>query len=109
MFFEIIGKDQSEQKATKQNKALLDLLIYIDSLDRDVKNLMTELKVSAEQIDLFVNHEQNFTAENWQELQTQRKLLDEKLTREKENIPNPVVNQQRQLENQLKSNWLFVK
>lgn len=108
MFFG--DKDQQlEQTISKHDLLMQELMIRIDGLDREIKALLTELKVSPEKVAAFVENPENFTEQNWQELQVQRKLLDEKLSCEISNIRDPRKTQKNQNDRHVQRHWLFVK
>ncbi len=98
-----------EQLLAKQDHATQELLIRMDVLDREVKGLMSELNVTPEQLTQFVENADNFTPENWEELQKQRQALDDKLQRELENVRDPSKAKKRQADRHVAPHWLFVK
>lgn len=109
MFF---SKDleQNLEQGTKKNDTLLrQLLIRVDALDREIKMLLDELKITPEQVSTFLENPENFTPENWEELQTERKALDDKLKRELDNIRNPSKTKKAQTDRHVAPHWLYVK
>jgi|LakMenE18May11ns_1017448.scaffolds.fasta_scaffold9922340_3 hypothetical protein len=111
MFF---NKDNNEttieQVINKHDLSLQELLIRIDVLDREVKTLLDELQVTPEQVSKFISDSSNFTPENWEELQQQRQSLELKLSREKENIRDPLKNKKTFSERaSVQQHWLYVK
>jgi hypothetical protein len=90
-------------------QALLQLMIRVDALDREIKQLLDELQATPEQISTFLANRENFTPENWDELQQERKILDEKLKRDVENIRNPSKTQKAQADRHVARHWLYVK
>ena len=98
-----------EQLLAKQDHAMQELLIRMDVLDREVKGLMNELNVTPEQLTKYIENSDNFTPENWEELQQQRKSLDEKLKRDLENVRDPSKTKKRQADRNVAPHWLFVK
>ncbi len=109
MFFNQNKDYALEQQSIKNERALEELLIRITVLDKEVKALMEELKVTPEQIASFISNKENFTTENWEELQKQQRILDQKLTMEKENIRNPKRVKKTQEDRNVQRHWLFVK
>lgn len=110
MFFNEKKELELEQQIIKNDLSLQELLIRIDTLDREVKVLLDELKVTPEQITQFVSEKDNFTQENWNELQTQRKMLDEKLTLQLSNIRNPKKTSKTLSEKKhIAPHWIFVR
>jgi hypothetical protein len=108
MFFQD-PEQKIEQDIKKNHQAVQELMIHIDSLDREIKALLSELKITPEQLSHFVNREENFTPENWEQLNTQRKLLDEKLKSELQHVRDPRKVKKAQEDRNVQRHWLFVK
>lgn len=99
-----------ENQILKNDLSLQELLIRIDSLDREVKKLLEELNITPEQVSQFVSLKDNFTQENWEQLQQQRKMLDEKLDLELRSIRDPQKTKNTFQENKnIARHWIFVK
>jgi hypothetical protein len=109
MFFNKDKEQLLEQNSSKNDQLLHQLLIRVDALDREVKTLLDELKVSPEQISTFLENRDNFTPENWETLQQERKALDEKLKCELDNIRNPSKVKKAQADRHVARHWLYVK
>lgn len=109
MFFDNKKENTLEQLIVKNDLSFQELLIRIDGLDREVKNLLKELDVTPEQLSAFIANPDNFTEQNWEELQKQRTSLDEKLALEKNNIRDPLKVRKTQEERHIARHWLFVK
>lgn len=109
MFFSKNIEDNLEQATKKNDAALQQLLIRIDALEREAKVLLDELQVTPEQVTTFMANPDNFTPENWDELQEQRKTLEDKLKRDIDNIRNPSKTKKAQADRHVQRHWLFVK
>lgn len=110
MFFSQQPEEKLENQSTKNDLTLQELLIRIDGLDRQVKAFMDELEITPTQISEFVNNRENFTPENWEELENQRKMLDEKLDLELRNIRNPKHTQKNfSAQAGVQQHWIFVR
>lgn len=108
MFFN--NTEQSlEQEALKQEKLLQELLIRMDALDREAKVLYQELDITPEQLRVFLENRENFTEENWETLQEQRKALDEKLKCVLDNVSDPIKAKKAQESRRVAPHWLFVR
>lgn len=57
----------------------------------------------------FTSNRDNFTEEEWQKLDEERKKLDLQLRREIDNIVNPQDKERKQKERNVSPNWLFVR
>lgn len=102
MFFEL-NKQQDLQKKIEE------LTIRQEALNREVAKLLKELEVRPEQLTTFVSNKDNFTEENWQQLQEARKKLDEKLSRDLNSIRNPKETKKTYQERHVDRHWLFVR
>lgn len=110
MFFNHHRDADLEQRLQKHDLNMQELMIRIDSLDREVKTLMDELNITPDQVSQFVASSANFSSEQWAELHNQRKALDDKLARDLSNIKNPKKTQQAlQSQQHVTRNWIFVK
>lgn len=111
MFFDRPSKDLNvlEQLLEKHERATNELVLRMDALDREYSALMAELEVTPQQISTFLGNPSNFTEEQWEALQNQRKMLDEKLTTDINNIRNPIKTKKAQAERNVQNHWLFVR
>lgn len=110
MFLSKQSEENLELQSTKNELTLQELLIRIDGLDRQVKAFMDELQVTPQQINVFVNDPKNFTKENWDELERQRKMLDEKLDLELRHIRDPkTVKKNLEIQKEVQRHWIFVR
>jgi chromosome segregation ATPase len=98
-----------EAHIQKNEQAIQELAIQIEVLNRDVHELLKELKVSPEQLTAFVENKDNFSEENWNTLLEQRKALDEKLLRELQNVSNPQKTKKTLKTMNVQPHWLFVR
>ena len=100
MFF-----DPTEKNAL----AIEELAIRIETLNRDVDALLSELQVNPAQLTAFLNNKDNFTEENWETLQQQRKVLDEKLLTQLAHVSNPLNTKKAYADRNVQRHWLFVR
>lgn len=104
-----LSKDQPEEKLQNNERKIEELSIQFEALDREIHGLLQELNVTPEQLTQFVNTKQNFTDENWDQLQEEHKKMQEKLQVELQNIRNPQQMKKRYAERFVGNNWLFVR
>ena len=71
--------------------------------------MLQEFNVTPEQLTQFVEKQENFTPENWDQLQAQKKELDQKLDRELKNIKNPLKTKKSYKSKVIDNRWLYVK
>jgi len=98
-----------ESHLHKNECAIQELSIRIETLNRDVEELLNELSVTPEQLTAYIGNKDNFSEDNWQTLLDQRKALDEKLLRELLNISNPKKTQEKRKQMNVQPHWLFVR
>lgn len=104
MFF-----DKREDKATQHEKLIQELSIRMEQLDREIDTLLKELKVTPDQLSTFIQEKDNFTEENWSQLQEQRRKLDEKLLCELKNVSDPLKTKKNYEGRVIGSNWIHVR
>jgi len=94
----------SIQKNEKKEK---ELLLKNEAIDREVAALFPNdiLDKAAN----FTTNRENFSEEEWQKLDEERKKLDLQLRREIDNVSNPKEKEKRQKERNVSPNWLFVR
>lgn len=105
MHKEIALENKIQQYSTK----IEELEIRLESLLREEEKLLHDLQITREQLSVFVSNPENFTAENWAELNDQQKKMNEKLHRELENIRNPIKTKKAYDSLHVQSHWLYVK
>lgn len=98
-----------EAHIQKNAQAIQELAIQIEAVNRDVHELLKELNVSPEQLTTFVENKDNFSEDNWNTLLEQRKVLDEKLLRELQNVSNPQKTKKTLQTMNVQPHWLFVR
>lgn len=101
--------DQLEQTIQKNELAIRELAIQIDSMSDQVNSFLAELNVSPEQLSAYLANQDNFTQENWNTLLQQKQELEEKLKRELENIKNPLKTKKTYSERKIQQHWLYVR
>jgi chromosome segregation ATPase len=103
------SEQKLEQNIAKTNISIQQLMIHMEGLDREIQELLGELHVTPQQLSVFIENEQNFTQENWSELQQQRKILDEKLMTFLSNVKDLRKTTKAHKERHVQNHWLFVK
>lgn len=90
-------------------KKITELEIRNHKLDRDTLDLLKELKVTPEQLSLFLKESENFTKLDWEKMQNEREKIDQKLQTELKSFRNPLKSQKTQQERNINNHWLFVR
>lgn len=101
-------KDNIEEKINLNKKKIREMDIRHERLDSDIEAFLEELEVTPEKLTSFISNKENFTEENWQTLQDQKKQLDEKLNLSL-NIRNPLQTKKALASLNVGSHWLHVK
>ena len=90
-------------------KKIKELEIRNQKLDRDTFDLLEELKVTPEQLSLFLKESDNFTNSDWEKLQNEREKIDQKLQTELKSFHNPLKSKKTLREQNINNHWLFVR
>lgn len=98
-----------ENKIRQNNSKITQLEIQLENMARQEEQLLMELKVTSDQLATFINKRDNFTEENWNELNKHQQELDTKLRRELDNIRNPLKTKRAYDSLHVQSHWLYVK
>lgn len=98
-----------EQQIEKNENKIRLAELQIESLDKEIAQFISELKVTPQKLSVFIENQNNFTPANWDTLQQERKTLDEKLSRNLKNIRNPLQAKKAYAERKIDPRWLFVK
>lgn len=102
--------DQDIESKIDKNRLLIEEMeIQHAALSRDVESLLQELKISADQISACLRSPQNFSQEEWETITNEKKMLDQKLLRELQNISNPAKTKQSYKDRVIQPHWLFVR
>jgi len=102
-------EEELENHIEKNERAIEELSIRIEALDRAAAALFEELQVTPEQITAFLGKQENFTESNWVDLQQMRQKQEEKLMRELLNISNPKKTKKTFNERRIPQHWLYVR
>lgn len=98
-----------DEKFEKTQKKMQELEIRNTKLDRDAVDLLTELKVSAEQLSQYIDDKENFSKKNWDQLQKKKSEIEQKLETELNSVRNPLKTQKTLKERNVNQHWLFVR
>lgn len=110
MLRELLQKDRLQENIKDSEKKFKQLLKQSEELDAQEEALFKELDVRPEQVSAFLANPENFTPEDWAEIQRQMAEYDEKVAQ--------IINNKRdraQLRkaygerSQVRQHWLFVR
>lgn len=92
-----------------KNIKIKELAIQNEALDRETQTFLEELNVTPEQLTIFIKDKDNFTEENWKELQKEKEKLEQRLETEMHSMRNPLDVKKNYSERIVNNHWLFVK
>lgn len=99
-----------EDKITTTQRKLKELSIKMEKLDHDYNKLLKELELTPEQLKNYIENPENFTQPIWEQLQNEKKMLDEKLNLELSRASDPNKTKQAYSEKgTIQQHWLFVR
>ncbi len=105
----MLSKDNIEEKLNLNEKHIRELSIRFEKLEKDISSFLEELEVTTEQLTAFISQKDNFTDDNWQELQKHKKQLEEKLETDLKSIRNPLNSKKALASLNVGRHWLHVK
>lgn len=105
----MLSNDTTEEKLKINEKKLRELAIRLESLDSEIHGFLNELNVTPEQLSAFVSCKDNFTDDNWEELQQQKMKLDQKLDVEIKNVRDPLKSKKALASLNVARHWLHVR
>lgn len=105
----MLSHDNIEEKLNVNEKKIRELAIRHEKLDSDISSFLVDLEVTPEQLTAFISKQENFTEDNWQELQKQKQQLDEKLDVELKNVRNPLKSKKALASLHVARHWLHVR
>jgi DNA repair exonuclease SbcCD ATPase subunit len=107
MLRELWNRDELEDQIDSNEKKLKALLARLEEVDQEVDQLFTDLDVLPEQIQSFIENKENFTEDNWAEIQ--RQLAEQKTLATETVVDKTRVRQVYKERSQIRPNWMFVR
>jgi hypothetical protein len=103
-------KRQLEQDIEEMQLKMSKLAIEIDQFNFEYEELFSGLELTPEQLTEHMTNPENFSAEEWEEIQQEKKKLDEKLMLDLSHIPDLKKTKQTSKDLSLiQSHWIFVR
>ena len=107
MLRELLQQEEIEATIENNEERMKALFAQLKEMDQEVETLFADLEVTPQQVKAFVENRENFTEENWTEIQ---KRLDEHISLKADLLPNRTklrkVYQERA---SIQPTWLFVR
>jgi len=103
-------EEKLETKIQKTERKLLEMSIILKRLDREYQKLLDEMALTPEQLKAYVENPENFAPPIWEQLQNEKKMLDEKLNLELSCVPDLAKAKKTISERgTVQQHWLFVR
>lgn len=103
-------EEKLEDKIKRTERKLLELSIFLAQLDNEYQKLLEEMSFTPAYLKEFVGNPDNFAPAVWEELQNEKKQLDEKLNLELSVLPDQVKTKKTLSERaSVQKHWLFVR
>ena len=110
MYFTTNNETQLDNYIQQNETKIKSLSIHLENLNREIDTFFSELQMNLDQLSRYMSNQDNFTEENWGELMNQKKIMEDKLQRELDNIRNPIKAKSSQSSTQhVQRHWLFVR
>lgn len=98
-----------EAKIQNTRKKLQEIEINLENLQRELQ-ILEENSTSSEDMAAFIENKDNFSNPIWEKLQKEKKILEEKMNRELNSIPDPNLNKKAYSEKgTIQPHWIFVR
>lgn len=106
----MVVEEKLEDKIQRTEKKLKELSFHMQRLNRDYQQLLNDLALTPEQLKEFVEDPNNFSPLIWEQLQNEKKKLDEWLNLELNNVHD--ANKAKTVyseKGKVQQHWLFVR
>lgn len=106
----MVIKEKLEEKIQATERKLNELSIRLKRLDDEYQQLLKEWGLTTEELKNHVENPENFDPPIWEELQKEKKKLDEKLNLELNSVSDPLKTKKAFSEQgNIQQHWLFVR
>lgn len=103
-------EQNQEEKFQATQLKMQELTIGMEKLELDYQNLLEDLGLTSEQLQDYATNPDNFSQPIWEQLQNEKKLLDEKLNLNLKNIRDPLkVKKTMADSSHIQQHWIFVR
>jgi len=101
---ELYGKFENMQQKINE------LLILSENLNNNYQKILEQLDLSDQQLTSFVENPENFSEKEWEDLEAEKKKMQEMLDLQMSHLQDPKKVQKKYSQRKrVKSNWLFVR
>jgi chromosome segregation ATPase len=103
-------EEKLEDKIHRTERKLLELSLHAQRLNLEYQQLLGEWALTSEQLKEFTENPVNFSSAIWDQLQKEKKELEEKLNLQLNNVRNANKTQDILSEQgRIQQHWLFVR
>lgn len=105
----MISEKALDDLIKKQKLTIESLKISLEAQEREIEKFHEDLGVSSETISEILSDKTNFSQEEWNEIEKQKKYLLEKLEQNLSFIRNPEESKKNRENLNVRPHWLFVR
>lgn len=103
-------KENLEDKIHETKLKMKEISINLEHLDHTYQQLLKELAMTSEEVIAYTDNPDNFSPPIWEELQNEKKKLDEKLDLELSHLRDPLQAKKSYSERgTIQQHWIFVR
>ncbi len=103
-------EDELYHKYQSTQQKLKELSIMSEKIDRNYQSLLTTLGTSPKELKEFMENPENFSPAIWEEMQEEKKKMDEMLALQMSVLRDPKKIKKKYSERgRVKQNWIFVR
>ncbi len=104
-----LSEDSQNNHGNMQRK-LKELLILSEKLDNNYQKLLDDLSISEDQLINFIDNPENFTENEWNDLQAEKETMEKMLDLQLSQVKDPNENKKKYSQRKrVQSNWIFVR
>ncbi|MBA2369103.1 MAG: hypothetical protein H0V82_08795 [Candidatus Protochlamydia sp.] len=103
-------KKALEEKIQNTQLKMQELSIGMEKLEDDYQELLKELGLTSEELQDYAENPNNYSPPIWEQLQSEKKMLDEKLNLALTNIRDPIKAKEALSERAaIQNHWIYVR
>ncbi len=103
-------EDELYHKYQSTQQKLKELSIMSEKIDRNYQSILDLLGLSPTELNEFMENSENFSPEIWEDMQKEKKKMEELLNLQMTALRDPkVINKKYSERGRIKQNWLFVR
>lgn len=108
--FKAMIEQKLDEKIQRMDKRLKELAQLSQKIERDYQEMMKDLGLTPEELSKYFENRENFTQETWEQMEAEKKILDERLNLELDSLADPGKTKRSLSEKgRIMQHWLFVR